>query len=149
MGRALRDQTPGFRHVYTRATGGGALFVDDDDRRLFVALLEGTATRLAWRIHAYCLLSTHYHAVLETRAPNLSRGMQRVNSIYVQEFNARWQRFGTLVAARFGSRVIESEEYLEEACRYVFLNPVKAGLCVRAGDWPWSGGLLSRAMSHL
>jgi putative transposase len=75
--------------------------------------------------------------------------MQRVHSIYVKEYNRRWGRHGTLVATRFGSRVIESEEYLVEACRYVFLNPVKAKLCERARDWPWSGGLLASAMSDL
>ena len=94
-------------------------------------------------------MTTHYHAVVETSAPNLSRGMQRVNSIYVKEHNRRWGRQGTLVASRFGSRVIENEEYLEEVCRYVFLNPVKAQLCERARDWPWNGGLLARALADL
>ena len=124
-------------------------FFDDDDRQLFVALLEGTARRLGWRIHAYCLMSTHYHAVLETPPETISAGMQRLNSIYVKAFNARWGRFGTLVASRFGSRLIESEEYLREACSYVFLNPVKANLCDRAGDWRWSGGLSASAMADL
>lgn len=94
-------------------------------------------------------MTTHYHAVVETREANLSHGMQRVNSIYVKAFNDRWGRFGTLVSGRFQSRVIESEEYLFEVCRYVFLNPVKANLCERASDWPWSGGLLVSARSDL
>jgi len=145
----MRVDTPGFHHVYSRGTGGSALFVDDDDRQLLVHLLRATGSRLDWRIHAYCLMTTHYHAVIQTTGPNLSRGMQRVNSIYVQQFNHRWGRFGSLVAGRFGSRVIESEEYLVEVCRYVFLNPVKAELCARASDWPWSGGLLATAMSDL
>jgi REP-associated tyrosine transposase len=149
MARGRRVDAPGFHHVFSRGTGGSTFFIDDDDRRLFIHLLEQTRRRLEWRIHAYCLMTTHYHAVLETSAPNLSRGMQRVNSIYVQAFNARWGRFGGLVAGRFGSRVIESEEYLVEACQYVFLNPVKAELCNRARDWPWSGGLLASAMSGL
>ena len=94
-------------------------------------------------------MTTHYHAVVETREMNLSQGMQHLNSIYVKAFNGRWGRFGTLVAGRFGSRVIESEEYLYEVCRYVFLNPVRAHLCDRAGEWPWSGGLLVSALSDL
>lgn len=149
MGRPDRSDVAGFHHIFSRATGGSTFFVDDDDRLLLLQLLEQTRRRLDWRVHAYCLMTTHYHAVLETVEPNLSRGMQRINSIYAREYNRRWGRHGTLVASRFGSRVIESEEYLVEACRYVFLNPVKAQLCERATDWSWSGGLLASAMSDL
>lgn len=94
-------------------------------------------------------MTTHYHAVVETSEANLSHGLQRVNSVYVKAFNGRWGRFGTLVAGRFGSRFIESEEYLMEVCRYVLLNPVRARLCDRASEWPWSGGLFVSAMSDL
>ena len=149
MARTERIQTPGFHHVFSRGTGGSAFFVDDDDRRFFVHLLERTASALHWKIQAYCLMTTHYHAVVETRETNLSQGLQQVNSVYVKAFNGRWGRFGTLVAQRFGSRFIESEEYLVEACRYVFMNPVRASLCDRASEWPWSGGLLVTALSDL
>jgi REP element-mobilizing transposase RayT len=149
MGRPERTQGPGFHHVFSRGTGGAAFFVDDDDRRFFISLLKRTAGELHWTLHAYCLMTTHYHVVVATREPNLSQGMQRLNSVYVKKFNGRWGRFGTLVAARFGSRVIESEEYVAEACRYVFLNPVRAELCKRARDWPWSGGLADLAITDL
>lgn len=86
-------------------------------------------------------MTTHYHAVVETSEANLSHGLQRVNSVYVKAFNGRW--------GRFGSRFIESEEYLMEVCRYVLLNPVRARLCDRASEWPWSGGLFVSAMSDL
>jgi REP element-mobilizing transposase RayT len=138
--RAIRTPAPGCFHVITRATGGGAFFRDDDDLVLFVHLLHSTAGRLGWTGHAYCLMTTHYHLVVETRQPNLSLGMQRINSVYVRSFNSRWGRFGSLVAERFHSRLIEDEAYLSEVCRYVFLNPVKAELCAHAADWPWSGG---------
>ncbi|MEP6893823.1 MAG: transposase [Gaiellaceae bacterium] len=149
MGRPNRIQDPGFHHVFSRGTGGVSFFIDNDDREFFVALLERTERRLRWRVHAYCLMNTHYHVVVETPAGTISAGMQRLNSIYVKAFNERWGRFGTLVASRFGSRLIENEEYLAEACRYVFLNPVKANLSDRASDWPWSGGLSASAMSGL
>jgi len=149
MPREERHQECGYHHVASRGTGGSPFFFDEDDRQLFLRLVGRTAARLDWRIHAYCLMTTHFHLVVETTEPNLSRGMQYVNSVYVRGFNERWGRFGTLVAGRFRSRVIESEEYLAEACRYVFLNPVKAGLCARASDWPWSGGLLFAAASSL
>jgi putative transposase len=124
-------------------------FLDDGDRRLFLHLLSRTANRLGWKVHAYCLMTTHYHAVIETKEADLSRGMQRVNSLYVRSYNDRWERFGTLVSGRFGSRMIETEEYFYEACRYVFLNPVTAELCRSASEWPWSGGLQSAVMAEL
>ena len=149
MARPDRVKVPGFHHVFSRGTGGAAFFVDDDDRRLFLQLLARTANRLDWNVLAYCLMNTHYHAVIETKNPDLSQGMQQINSIYVKSFNGKWSRFGTLVASRFGSRLIESEEYLADVCSYVFLNPVKADLCRRASDWPWSGGTFAAAMADL
>jgi REP element-mobilizing transposase RayT len=149
VARHGRDQTPGFHHVYSRGTGGAPFFVDDDDRRLFIQLLERTAALLEWRIQVYCLMTTHYHVVVETKNANLSAGLQRLNSKYVLAFNTRWGRFGTLVAGRFGSRVIEDDEYLAEVCRYVALNPVKAQLCERARDWPWTGGLAASNLTDL
>lgn len=140
MATPMRLQGPGSFHVYTVATGGAPFFGDDLDRQTFVERLGRVAARSGWRVYAYCLMTTHYHAVVETASANLSRGMQTLNARHVQLFNQRWERSGTLVARRFGYRVIESEEYLGGACRYVWLNPVRAGLCLAAADWPWSGG---------
>jgi REP element-mobilizing transposase RayT len=149
MTRPDRIQAPGFHHVFSRGTAGLTFFVDDEDKRFFLQLLGQAANRLEWSVHAYCLMTTHYHAIIETRDANLSRGMQLVNSKYVRAYNDRWSRFGTLVSGRFGSRTIDSEEYFYEACRYVFLNPVRAELCRRASEWPWSGGLRSPATADL
>lgn len=149
MATPRREQGPGYFHVFTVATGGGRFFADDLDRQLLVHRLELVSARLGWRVFAYSLLSTHYHVVLETREANLSRGMQRLNAGYVQLFNQRWTRAGTLVARRFGYRVIESEEYLASACRYVWLNPVRAGLCRTAADWTWNGGEWSSTIDCL
>jgi REP-associated tyrosine transposase len=135
-----REQGPGYFHVYTVATGGGEFFSDDLDRHMLVQRLDRISVRLGWRVFAYTLMTTHYHVVVQTREANLSRGMQSLNAGHVQLFNQRWTRSGTLVARRFGYRVIESEEHLAAACRYVWLNPVRAGLCRAAADWPWSGG---------
>lgn len=145
MGTPIREQGPGYFHVFTRATGGGALLVDDADRRHLVHLLATTADRLGWRVLAYCVMTTHYHAVVQTTRPNLSRGMQRINSTYARVFNQRYGRFGALVACRFGYRIIEADQYLEEVCRYVFMNPVRAGITETAEEWPWNGGVLQGA----
>jgi REP element-mobilizing transposase RayT len=83
-------------------------------------------------------MDTHYHLVVGTRREPLSRGLCELNGVHARRFNRRHGRFGHLFAERFSARRIESEEYLYEACSYVVLNPVKAALCDRVDDWPWS-----------
>jgi putative transposase len=138
MPRVPRSALPdGHFHVISRGIGGGAIFRDDEDRLAFLTHL-GRCTELhRWTIHALCLMSTHYHLVLHSTRADLSRGLQRLNGRYGQEFNERHDRFGHLFAGRFSSRVITSERYLAAACRYVVANPVRAGLCDSVDDWPW------------
>jgi putative transposase len=139
MAKLLRSSLPdGFFHVVSRAVFGARLYLDDGDRRGFVALFERCGERFRWECHAYCLMSTHYHLVLETRRPDLSAGIQYLNGRHAQRFNYRHARYGALFAERFTARVIESEEYLYDACAYVLQNPVTAGICDRPEQWPWS-----------
>jgi REP element-mobilizing transposase RayT len=139
MARVLRSSLPdGYFHVFTRGVADTAIFRDDEDRRSFLALLIRTTRRHGWELHALCLMTTHYHAVLEATRAQLSAGMQWLNGLYAQTFNKRYDRHGHLFGARYGSRVIESEEYLARACEYVLQNPMRAGLCERASHWPWN-----------
>jgi len=85
-----------------------------------------------------CLMTTHYHLVVHSTRLDLSLGVQRLNGRYAQLFNERHGRFGHLFADRFTSRVIETEDHMHEACRYVVENPVRARLCDAADEWPWS-----------
>jgi putative transposase len=132
----------GYFHITARGTGGLALFQDDIDRSAFIDLLTKTAWKSKWTCHAYCLMTTHYHLVLETSQRALSEGMHRLNGIYAQRFNRRHSRKGHLFEERFSARVIDAEEHFEAACRYVLENPVRAGLCDQADQWPWSGSLV-------
>lgn len=141
MARVPRSALPeyGYFHVYARAVAAaGLLFVDDDDRQSFVQLLWHTARLHDWTCHVFCLMGTHYHAVVETRRESLSSGLHRLNFLYATRFNDRHGRFGHVFSERFSTRVIESEEYLFDACTYVLLNPIRAGLCDRTEEWPWS-----------
>jgi len=94
--------------------------------------------RCRWRVHAYCLMTNHFHLLIETPKPNLSSGMQRLKSDYAAYFNDRHSFVGHLFQQRFGSRLIETERHLEKALRYIAFNPVVAGLCKRPSDWRWS-----------
>jgi putative transposase len=148
MARVPRTSLPdGYFHVSARAVAAaGALFVDDDDRATFVRLLWRTVRRHGWRCHAFCLMGTHYHLVVETKVASLSAGLQGLNWLYAAGFNERHDRFGHVFADRFSARSIESEEYLFDACAYVLLNPVRAGVCRIAEEWPWSYSVYGRAL---
>lgn len=121
------------------------IFRDDFDRAAFRELLIRAGGRFALRIDAWCLMGTHYHVVAAAPRPALSAAMHRLNGLYAQRFNLRYERRGHLFENRFSARVLESEWHWENACRYVFNNPVGAGLCARAEEWPWSGGLFGAA----
>ena len=128
----------GYFHVVSRAVFGEDVFVDSVDRRRFLRLLEDSETRVRWGCKAYCLMTTHYHLVLEAGTWQLATGMQLLNGRYARGFNRRHGRYGALFAERYSVRVMDSEEHLHEACAYVVLNPVRAGVCDRAEEWPWS-----------
>jgi putative transposase len=139
MSKLLRSNLPdGFFHVVARGVFGARLYLDDADRRDFIRLLDRCTERYRWECSAYCLMTTHYHLVLEARRKDLSDGVQHLNGCHARSFNLRHGRYGALFSERFSARVVESEEYLFEACAYVILNPVKAGLCESAEEWPWS-----------
>jgi len=125
-------------HVYARGNRRQEIARDDADRLLLLAVAENVVAQFGWYCHAYCLMTNHYHFLFETPAPDLSQGMQRLNGIYAQLFNRRHGLDGHLFQGRFGGRLIESNWHLIELSRYVVLNPVRAGICDEAGDWPWS-----------
>jgi len=139
MARPLRIEFEGaLYHVTSRGNAGSEVFIDDVDRLQFLEILGNTIERFGWICHAYCLMSNHYHLLIETPEPNLSRGMQHLNGVYTQWFNRKHSRFGHLVQGRFKSIVVEKESYLLELARYIVLNPVRAKMVRSARDWRWS-----------
>lgn len=133
-------QSPGYYHLTTRGNDGMDIYLDVADRRWFIALLERVAGESDWALHAWCLMTNHFHLVVENRKPNLSNGMHRLNSVYVRRFNERHGRTGHLFGSRFGAKPIEDDAQLFNTAEYVFDNPVRAGLCASRQQWPWLGG---------
>ena len=119
-----------------------AIFLDDDDRRLFVALLHLAARRHGWRILAYCLLTNHVHVLVDAKLLQLSHGMHLATGRYARAFNDRYARSGHLFQGRFHARAVADGEYLATVCDYVLDNAVRAGLAPTRDDWPWLGGAL-------
>ncbi len=94
-------------------------------------------------------MSTHYHVLLRTPEPNLAVGMQLLNNRFARYFNKRHGGSGAVFRSRYHSGVIETDGHLLEVCRYIALNPVRAGLCQRPEEWNWSsyGSCVSTARS--
>jgi putative transposase len=126
-------------HVTTRGVNHEAISRDDDDRRLFLVLLARVTSRTDWDCHAFCLMPNHHHLIVETHQDLVSVGLRYLNGRYAQAFNRRHGRTGHLFGDRFAAFVIRDDEHLRQATDYGLQNPVRAGLCSRAGDWRWSG----------
>ena len=139
MPRPLRVQVEGgVYHLVSRGVRKLPIFMTDEDRREFLALLDLTARRYSWQIHAYCLMTNHFHLLVTTEQANVSAGMQFLNGRYAQWFNRKHGFEGHVLEKRFWSTLIETDEHLFAVARYIVLNPVRAGLCPSPGDWLWS-----------
>jgi putative transposase len=136
--RAQRDLAPGIQHIGVGATGAGVYFNDDLDRETWLRLFCSTLDRLTWRCLAVCLLSTHWHAIVDLPDNSLAAGMHRIVGGYSRRYNLRHERTGYLVRSRYWSRRKETPEAVLEAFRYVARNPIGAGLVARPEDWRWS-----------
>ncbi len=139
MARALRIEFPGaLYHVTSRGDRREAIFIDDDDRRCLLAIVEQAMDRFDASLTAYCLMTNHYHFVVCTRAANLSRVMRHINAKYSQAFNRRHGLVGHLFQSRFKAILVDRDAYLVALCRYVELNPVRARIIPHPSEWPWS-----------
>jgi len=139
MSRPLRLEFAGaLYHVMARGNAREPIFADDEDRTAFLDGLVRACERFDWVLWAYCLMDNHYHLLVETRRPSLSRGMREVNGTYTQRFNRRHRRVGHVLQGRFKAVLVDKDSYLLEVSRYIVLNPVRARLCASASEWVWS-----------
>jgi len=139
MARPLRIEYPGaVYHVTSRGDGREDIYLSGKDRKMFLEVLSHVVERFGWVCHAWCLMTNHYHLMIETPEGNLSRGMRQLNGVYTQRFNRIHGRVGHVFQGRFKSILLEKDAHLLELCRYIVRNPVAAGMAKNATDWPWS-----------
>lgn len=139
MARPLRIEFAGaLYHVTSRGDRREPIFEDDVDRVAFLNILLEVVGRFNWLCHAYCLMTNHYHLVVETPDGNLSKGMRHLNGMYTQASNRRHKRTGHLFQGRFKAILVDKDRYLLELARYVVLNPVRAGMVKRPEEYVWS-----------
>lgn len=139
MPRTLRLEYPdALYHVTARGVQQAAIFIDDVDRLSLLGNLARALHKCEAKAFAFCLKDNHYHFVLQTAQANLSALMHCVNSVYCSTFNRRHGRCGHLFEGRFKALHVDRDAYLLEVCRYVELNPVRAGMVVQPEAWRWS-----------
>ena len=142
MARPIRIEFPGATyHLTSRGNERRDIFYDDDDRVAFLGFLGDVARRLSWSIAAWVLMTNHFHLVVQTPQPNLSKGMQWLNGTYAAWFNRRHKRSGHLFQGRFKAFLIQKDAYFTDVCRYVVLNPVRAHMVGHPADYLWSSYL--------
>jgi len=142
MVRTLRITYSGaLYHITSRGNAQESIFLSDSDREVFLSVVSDVYNKFDWHFHAYCLMSNHYHLLVETPRPNISKGMQYLNSVYTQRFNRIHHRVGHVLQGRFKSIIVEKESYLLELARYIVLNPVRAHMVSSPSEWSWSSYL--------
>ncbi|MBI1820725.1 MAG: transposase [Nitrospirae bacterium] len=139
MARPLRIEYPGaLYHLTARGNRQQDIYLDDQDREFFLKFLGREIQQQGWKCYAYCLMTNHYHILIETPEGNLVDGMRRLNGVYTQAFNRRHGMVGHVFQGRYKSIIVDRENYLLELCRYIVLNPIRAGIVAKIEEWPWS-----------
>lgn len=139
MARRPRIQFYGaIYHTMSRGNRKGRIFEDDRDRKRFLSIVEKATVRYGVECAGYGLMSNHYHLVIHTPRGNVSRFMKQVNGDYTQYVNRRHKWTGHVFEGRFTALIIDDGVYLQNALRYVALNPVEAGLVGKPESWEWS-----------
>jgi REP element-mobilizing transposase RayT len=139
MARPLRITYPGaFYHVTSRGNEQRDVFKSNRDREKFLSYLESSTVRYGAVIHAYCLMSNHYHLLLKTPQGNLSQIMRHINGAYTTYFNIKRKRAGHLFQGRYKAILVEADTYAQELSRYLHLNPVRAAMVAQPEEHPWS-----------
>ena len=128
----------GLFHAIARGNAGARLFRDALDFSAFLRIFERTIHEFGWRCYALCLMPSHYHLLIETPEPNRGKGMRHLNGSYAQRFNTRYDGSGHVFQGPYRAVPLERDSHLLEVCRYIVLNPVRAGICGRPEDWRWS-----------
>jgi REP element-mobilizing transposase RayT len=140
MARPRIVDPTGVYHVGSKGNYGGILYRDPNDRTFFIDLYARVAKKQKWKTYAYCLMTNHFHFVIGLEDGGLSEGMRELNGCFSRRMNAIMDRTGQghLVKNRFYAETIDSDAYMVGACRYVVLNPVRAGIVERPEAWGWS-----------
>jgi len=148
MSRPLRIEfSNAWYHVLNRGRRRESIFRETKDYEIFLQTVQEACEFWHLRAAAFCLLSNHYHLLVQTPNANLSRCLRHIDGVYTQRFNRRHGHDGPLFRGRYKALLIEADPYLLQLVRYIHRNPLEAGLARTLNDYPWSShqGYLSRS----
>lgn len=139
MSRQLRIEFPGaYYHITARGNERKDIYRTRTDYLRFLSALKSATERYLAVVHAYCLMTNHYHLLVETPLGNLSQIMHHINTSYTTYYNLKRKRSGHLLQGRYKAVVIEADSYACVLSRYIHLNPVRAGMVAGPEDYEWS-----------
>jgi REP element-mobilizing transposase RayT len=139
MARPYRLQAEGcFYHITSRGDDRKRIYVSEADFDKFLEYLLEAKKKYGFYLYAYCLMSNHYHLLIETSRPNLSQIMHYVNGSYTNYYNIKRKRCGHVFQGRYKSIVVDKDSYFQELSRYIHRNPVKAKIVERPEEYRWS-----------
>ena len=125
-------------HITSRGDDRKKVFISKYDYEKFLEYLRLAKDKYKFYLYAYCLITNHYHLLIETTQPNLSRIMQYINSSYTIYYNTKRRRCGHVFQGRYKSIVVEKDSYFLELTRYIHLNPVRAKIVTDPSKYEWS-----------
>lgn len=139
MPRVSRNKSKsGIYHIIMRGINRQTIFEDDEDRIKFINILEKYKRISEFDLYAYCLMGNHLHMLLREGKEPLAKVMRRICGSYVYWYNRKYERIGYLFQGRYGSEVVEDDSYFLTVIRYIFQNPIKAGLVAEEEEYKWS-----------
>ena len=139
MARPYRLQSEDcFYHITSRGDDRKKIFISEGDFIKFLEYVSLAKAKFKFYLYVYCLMPNHYHLLLETSQPNISRIMHYINGSYTTYFNIRHKRCGHVFQGRFKSIVVDKDSYFLELSRYIHLNPLKAQMIDSSEKYPWS-----------
>ena len=136
--QARKHSESGIYHAMLRGINQQLLFEEPQDYMYFLKILGECRQLSCFRLHAYCLMGNHVHLLIEPQEESLETIFKRIGNRYVYWYNVKYQRVGHLFQDRFRSAPVEEDGYFLTVLRYIHQNPVKAGLCNRPEDYPYS-----------
>lgn len=128
----------GIYHIMLRGINQQQIFEDQEDYDKFIEIVTDCKAICGFKIYAYCLMGNHIHLLIKEGEEGLEQMFKRIGGRFVYWYNIKYRRVGHLFQDRFKSEPVETEEYFFTVLRYIHQNPVKANICKKVGDYPYS-----------
>lgn len=114
------------------------IFLDKSDYEYFLELLRNTKEKYPYELHAYCLMTNHYHLLIETKDKEIWHIMKRIDQFYTEYFNSKYRQDGSLFRGRYRGCEVKDDSHFLQVSRYICLNPVKARMVKIVDQYKWS-----------